>query len=107
MQDVLSEGREHPRVQPADEDRFEAASAYPLRARDLHVPAPLERARRHDVSLQKLPEMVRKSMELVFVDHVDELLEHVLETMPGKKAAKKGKKKPPRSRGRASAPPPA
>jgi ATP-dependent Lon protease len=61
----------------------------------------------NEKDLPELPEMVRKSMELVFVEHVDELLEHVLERMPGKKLDKKGKKKPPQRRGRASAPPPA
>ena len=57
--------------------------------------------------------MVRKSLELVFVEQVDELLGHVLERMPDEQAPEgeelpgKGKKKAPRRRGRASAPPPA
>ena len=49
----------------------------------------------NEKDLPELPEEVRKGMELVFVDHVDELLEHTLMESPeGKgKGSKKGKAK--------------
>ncbi len=60
----------------------------------------------NEKDLPELPEMVRKGMELVFVEHVDELLEHALVRMPDTKKTK-GKAPSRRGRGRASAPPPA
>ncbi len=45
----------------------------------------------NEKDLPELPEQVRKGMELVFVDHVDELLEHTLTAMPGVKGKKKSK----------------
>ena len=59
----------------------------------------------NEKDLPELPEQVRKGMELVFVDHVDELLEHTLMESPGAKGKKSGKagkaKKAPASRSRA------
>ncbi len=59
----------------------------------------------NEKDLPELPEQVRKGMELVFVDHVDELLEHTLMESPGAKGKKPGKagkaKKAPASRSRA------
>jgi ATP-dependent Lon protease len=60
----------------------------------------------NEKDLPDLPEYVRKTMELVFIEHVDELLEHALLEPPGRAA------KTPRPRGagqreRTTAPPPA
>jgi ATP-dependent Lon protease len=51
----------------------------------------------NEKDLPELPEMVRKGLELVFVDHIDELLAHALVELPGGmlrgKAGKSGKPK--------------
>ena len=45
----------------------------------------------NEKDLPELPEQVRKGMELVFVDHIDEVLEHTLTAIPGAKGKKKAK----------------
>jgi ATP-dependent Lon protease len=60
----------------------------------------------NEKDLPDLPEQVRKRMELVFVDHIDEALEQALVSMPG---TKKGTRTPKRGqqRRRPTSPPPA
>ena len=52
-------------------------------------------------------EHVRKTIELVFIEHVDELLEHALLEMPGRGDAKTPRPRGAGKRGRTTAPPPA
>ncbi|MCP4546081.1 MAG: endopeptidase La [bacterium] len=53
--------------------------------------------------LPELPEFVRKNMDLVFVGHIDDVLQHALLKLPGKK--RKGRTAKPTGRGRTSAQP--
>jgi ATP-dependent Lon protease len=57
----------------------------------------------NEKDLPELPEQVREGMELVFADHIDEVLEHTLTALPGAKGAKKKAKKTP-ARRRSGAP---
>ncbi len=61
----------------------------------------------NEKDLPELPESVRKGLELVFVEHIDELLAHALVESPGGmprgKAGKSGKPKPTPARRRSGA----
>ena len=61
----------------------------------------------NEKDLPDLPEHVRKTIELVFIEHVDELLEHALLEMPGRGDAKTPRPRGAGKRGRTTAPPPA
>ena len=59
----------------------------------------------NEKDLPDLPEMVRKQMKLVFIEHVDEALEHALVHMPGAKKGTRTTKRGQQQRRPASPPP--